>query len=46
MLPLPKLSGSLENRFARLKPKNEAAMAPPGVMPSQPADRLMTLITA
>src|SRR5881396_122338 len=33
--PLPKLSGSLENRLARLYPMNDAAIAPPGVMPSQ-----------
>src|SRR5436189_5540060 len=33
--PLPKLSGSLEKRLARLYPMNEAAIAPPGVMPSQ-----------
>src|SRR6201995_5252143 len=35
MRPLPKLSGSLENRFARLYPMNDAAIAPPGVIPSQ-----------
>ena len=35
MRPVPKLSGSLEKRFARLYPMNEAAIAPPGVMPSQ-----------
>src|SRR6185295_7072138 len=33
--PLPKLSGSLEKRLARLYPMKEAAIAPPGVMPSQ-----------
>src|SRR3954453_2122722 len=35
MRPVPNLSGSFEKRFARLYPMNEAAMAPPGVMPSQ-----------
>src|SRR5438067_4699973 len=35
MRPVPKLSGSFEKRFARLYPMNEAAIAPPGVMPSQ-----------
>src|SRR4051795_4201295 len=35
MRPLPKLSESLEKRLARLYPMKEAAIAPPGVMPSQ-----------
>ncbi len=35
MRPLPKLAGSFEKRLAKLYPMNEAAIAPPGVMPSQ-----------
>src|ERR1041384_2899619 len=35
MRPLPKVEGSFAKRFARLYPMNEAAMAPPGVMPNQ-----------
>src|SRR5450432_1119991 len=35
MRPVPKLAGSLENRLAKLYPMNEAAIAPPGVIPSQ-----------
>src|SRR5262249_36880315 len=35
MRPLPKLSLSLEKPLADLQPMKEAAIAPPGVMPSQ-----------
>src|ERR1700754_1027116 len=35
MRPLPKLSWSLAKRFERLYPMNDAAIAPPGVIPSQ-----------
>src|SRR3979409_1821783 len=34
MRPLPNDSLSLENRLARLYPMNDAAIAPPGVIPS------------
>lgn len=35
MRPLPKLSGSRQKRFTKLRSMKEAAIAPPGVMPSQ-----------